>query len=62
VQKPWSEFEARREVGLLFLQREPRRSLQPITRVALAQICAEPAMCLGWNVFRALAVGSDVEQ
>jgi len=50
VQKPWSELEARREVGLLFLQRELRRSLRPIAHAALAQICAEPA------------VGSDVEQ
>jgi len=62
VQNPWWEFEARREVGLLFLQRELRRSLRPMTHVALARFCAEPAMCLGWNVFRGPAVGSDVEQ
>jgi hypothetical protein len=44
------------------VQRELRCPLLTIALVALAQIRAEPAMCLGGDVFRATEIGSDVKE
>ena len=47
---------------LLLVQRELRCPLLTIALVAIAQIRAEPAMCLGGDIFRATEIGSDVKE